>query len=70
MADDADHRQISDQLRELAMTRRKKVSEALADYDKVHNASLIKLQEACGCLGHQWDFRSVRVVCRVCGVTK
>ena len=65
-----DHRQIADQLRELALTRRKKVSEALADYDKVHNASLKKLQEACGCLGHQWDFGSARMSCRVCGVTR
>jgi hypothetical protein len=67
-----DHLEIADKRRELERDRREKVSEALAAYDKAHNASLTELREACGRIGHHWNYGTAHahVVCQVCGAVK
>lgn len=69
------HRQIADKRRELDHARRENVREAMAAYDKVHDARLQVLHDACGRIGHHWqtlDFGSAEdpVLCRVCGAAK
>lgn len=70
-----DHRHIADARRDMEHARREKVREAMADYDKVHDASLQKLYDACGRIGHHWqpmDFGTSEdpVFCRICGAAK
>lgn len=69
------HMQIAARRRALERDRREKLREAMAAYDKVHDARLQELHEACGRIGHHWqplDFGSDEdpVVCRICGAVR
>lgn len=69
------HMQIAARRRSLERDRREKLREAMAAYDKVYDARLQELHEACGRIGHHFkrmDFGSDEgpVICRVCGAAK
>lgn len=70
-----DQMQIANKRRELEHARREKVREVMAVYDEANAGSLRELQDACGRIGHHWqwwDFGTCedQVLCRACGARK